>query len=41
MNDITLAIVNFSQAIKIDPSDYEAYYQRAQMYEQVRGIHSL
>ena len=33
--DVTLAIVNFSQAIKLDPNDYEAYYQRAQMYEKV------
>ena len=33
--DITMAIVNFTQAIKLDKDDYEAYYQRAEMYEKV------
>ncbi len=33
--DVTMAIVNFTQAIKLDPEDYEAYYQRAEMYEKV------
>ena len=30
-----MAIVNYTQAIKLDPEDYEAYYQRAEMYEKV------
>ena len=33
--DVTMAIVNYTQAIKLDPEDYEAYYQRAEMYEKV------
>ena len=33
--DHTMAIVNFTQAIKLNPEDYEAYYQRAEMYESV------
>ncbi|ESP04789.1 hypothetical protein LOTGIDRAFT_109285, partial [Lottia gigantea] len=32
--DVTMAIVNFTQAIKFNPTDHEAYFQRAQMYEQ-------
>lgn len=30
-----MAIVNYTQAIKLNPDDYEAYYQRAEMYEKV------
>lgn len=33
-NDIQLAIVNYSQAIKYNPNDYQAYYKRAKLYEQ-------
>ena len=33
-----MAIVNYTQAIKLNPDDYEAYYQRAEMYEKVRGF---
>ncbi len=36
--DVTMAIVNFTQAIKLDPEDYEAYYQRAEMYEKVSRV---
>ena len=36
--DVTMAIINYSSAIKYNPVDHEAYYQRAQMYEQVRQI---
>lgn len=37
-NEITLAIVNYSLAVKCDETDYEAFYQRAQMYEKVKVI---
>ena len=30
-----MTIVNYTQAIKLNPDDYEAYYQRAEMYEKV------
>ena len=30
-----MAIVNYTQAIKLDPKDYEAHFQRAEMYEAV------
>ena len=30
-----MAIVNFTQTLKLDPNNYEAYFQRAQMYEKV------
>ena len=33
--DTTMSIVNFTQAIKLNPNDYESYFQRAQMYEKV------
>ena len=33
--DTTMSIVNYTQAIKQNPDDYEAHYQRAEMYEQV------
>lgn len=32
-NDSALAIVNYAQAIKYNPNDYQAYYKRAKMYE--------
>lgn len=32
-HDIPLAIVNYSQAIKYNPNDYQAFYKRAKMYE--------
>ncbi|PIK51546.1 putative dnaJ-like subfamily C member 3-like [Apostichopus japonicus] len=28
-----MAIVNYTQTIKLTPDDYEAYYKRAEMYE--------
>lgn len=31
-----MAIVNYSQAIKYRPNDYQAYYKRAKLYE-IRG----
>ena len=30
-----MAIVNFTQAIKFNPDDDVAYFQRAEMYEEV------
>ena len=33
--DITMAIVNYTQAIKLDKNDYESFFQRAEMYEKV------
>ena len=33
--DITMAIVNYTQAIKLDKTDYESFFQRAEMYEKV------
>ena len=38
--DITMAIVNYTQAIKMNPTDHDAYFQRAEMYEQVRRVFS-
>lgn len=32
-NDTSLAIVNYSQAIKYNPNDYQTYFKRAKMYE--------
>ncbi|XP_078601975.1 uncharacterized protein LOC144876496 isoform X1 [Branchiostoma floridae x Branchiostoma japonicum] len=32
-DDYTSAIVNYTQAIKLQPDDHEAYYYRAEMYE--------
>ncbi len=34
--DIALAIVNYSQTVKYNPTDYRAFFKRAQMYE-LRG----
>ena len=31
--DITMAIVNYSQTIKLDPEDHDAFFKRAEMYE--------
>ncbi|XP_021358969.1 uncharacterized protein LOC110454008, partial [Mizuhopecten yessoensis] len=31
--EITMAVINFTQAVKLNPLDHEAYYQRALMYE--------
>ena len=39
--DVTMAIVNYTQAIKLNPDDYEAYYQRAEMYQAVSEIYSV
>ncbi|XP_046576439.1 LOW QUALITY PROTEIN: uncharacterized protein LOC124284394 [Haliotis rubra] len=33
-NDITMAIVNYTQALKLNPHDHEAFFRRAEMYEQ-------
>ena len=30
-----MAIINYTQAIKCHPDDDEAYFQRAEMYEEV------
>lgn len=35
--DVTMSIVNFTQAIKMNPNDHDAYYQRAEMYEKVNS----
>ena len=35
VDDITMAIINYTQAIKVNPQDHEAYFRRAQMYEKV------
>jgi tetratricopeptide (TPR) repeat protein len=32
-DDITMAIVNYTQAIKLNPRDHEAYFARAECYE--------
>ena len=32
---MTMTIVNYTQAIKLQPDDYEAYFARAEMYEAV------
>ncbi|KAI8798079.1 dnaJ subfamily C member 3, partial [Biomphalaria glabrata] len=32
-DDITMAIINYSSAIKYNSLDHEAYFQRAQLYE--------
>ena len=34
-DDITMAIVNYTQAIKLNPRDHEAYFARAECYEKV------
>ena len=34
-DDITMAIVNYTQAIKLNPQDHEAVYARAACYEKV------
>jgi Tfp pilus assembly protein PilF len=31
-NDIQNAIYNYSNAVKYNPSDYQAFYKRARMY---------
>ncbi|XP_033743076.1 uncharacterized protein LOC117329299 isoform X6 [Pecten maximus] len=31
--EITMAVINYTQAVKLNPLDHEAYYQRALMYE--------
>ena len=36
-----MSIVNYSQAIKYDPNDYESYFQRAEMYEKVDEFDSV
>lgn len=33
LGDFTMAIVNYTQAIKFNPTDENAFYQRAQLYE--------
>ncbi|XP_041358343.1 uncharacterized protein LOC121375146 isoform X3 [Gigantopelta aegis] len=33
VDDITMAIINYTQAIKVNPQDHEAFFRRAQMYE--------
>lgn len=35
-----MAIVNYTQTIKLTPDDYEAYYKRAEMYEKVTTVYS-
>ena len=33
--DSTMAIINFTQAIKLNKDDYQSHFQRAEMYEKV------
>lgn len=33
LGDYTMAIVNYSQAIKLDPGNSEAFFQRAKLFE--------
>lgn len=33
-NDVNMAIVNYSNALKYNPTDYLAFFKRAKMYEQ-------
>ena len=33
MLDYTMAVVNYSQAIKLQPYDPDTYFQRAQIFE--------
>ena len=35
--DSTMAIINFTQAIKLNKDDYQSHFQRAEMYEKVRN----
>jgi tetratricopeptide (TPR) repeat protein len=37
-DDILPAIENYSQSIKFDPNNYEAYYKRGRMYERKGDI---
>ena len=36
--DSTMAIINYSQAIKLNPDDAEVYYNRAALFKEVTGI---
>ncbi len=40
MVDMTMAIVNFSLAVKANPDDHQSYIRRAEVYEKVRKNHS-
>ena len=31
-----MAIVNYTHAVKLDPQDHDAFFKRAELYEQVR-----
>jgi hypothetical protein len=31
-----MAIINYTKAIKMNPTDHDAYFQRAEMYEEVK-----
>ena len=33
-----MAIINYSQAIKLNPDDAEVYYNRAALFKEVTGI---
>ena len=35
LGDPAMAIINYSQAIKLDDSDYMAFYNRAETYREV------
>ena len=39
--DITMAIVNYTQTIKLDPEDHDAFFKRAEMYEKVMIVFLL
>lgn len=38
MGDLTMAIMNFTQTVKLDPQDHEAFFKRAELYEAVSYI---
>lgn len=35
-NNVDEAIMNYRQAIMLDPKDHEAFFRRAEMYEKVK-----
>ena len=38
LGDYTMAIVNYSQAIKLTPDDEETYFQRAEIFEKTGSL---
>lgn len=40
LGDATMAAINYTQAIRLNPDDAEAYFRRAEMYEKVK-LHEI